>query len=170
MVRWEGADCKGADLLAPKYQWECHMQARPRSQGDKASRSRGARPHPGQNMRMQDVRMVTQESHLSHKWGERPEAGKNWVEGGLVRGEHLGHTCSLSPSLQPRDGEPVVTQLRPGPVVVQDGHFSRPLGSTDLLRAPAHFPVPSTRVVVREVSFVWHLYGGRDFGPHPGHR
>ncbi|XP_059566161.1 autophagy-related protein 2 homolog A isoform X1 [Myotis daubentonii] len=72
--------------------------------------------------------------------------------------------------IPPLDGEPVVTQLHPGPITVQDGHFSRPLGSTDLLRAPAHFPVPSTRVVLREVSLVWHLYGGRDFGPHPSHR
>ncbi|XP_016776675.2 autophagy-related protein 2 homolog A isoform X5 [Pan troglodytes] len=72
--------------------------------------------------------------------------------------------------IPPRDGEPVVTQLHPGPIVVRDGYFSRPIGSTDLLRAPAHFPVPSTRVVLREVSLVWHLYGGRDFGPHPGHR
>ncbi|KAM5247187.1 autophagy-related protein 2 homolog A isoform 2-T2 [Ctenodactylus gundi] len=72
--------------------------------------------------------------------------------------------------IPPRDGEPVVTQLHPGPILVQDGHFSRPLGSTDLLRAPAHFPVPSSRVVLREVSLVWHLYGGRDFGPHPSHR
>ncbi|XP_075401574.1 autophagy-related protein 2 homolog A isoform X2 [Tenrec ecaudatus] len=72
--------------------------------------------------------------------------------------------------IPPRDGEPVVTQLLPGPIVVQDGHFSRPLGSTDLLRAPAHFPVPSSRLVLREISLVWHLYGGRDFGPHPGHR
>ncbi|XP_012580598.1 PREDICTED: autophagy-related protein 2 homolog A [Condylura cristata] len=72
--------------------------------------------------------------------------------------------------IPPRDGEPVVTQLHPGPIIVQDGHFSRPLGSTDLLRAPAHFPVPSSRVVLREVSLVWHLYGGRDFGSHPGHR
>ncbi|XP_025734112.1 autophagy-related protein 2 homolog A isoform X3 [Callorhinus ursinus] len=53
---------------------------------------------------------------------------------------------------------------------IPDGYFSRPLGSTDLLRAPAHFPVPSSRVVLREVSLVWHLYGGRDFGPHPGPR
>ncbi|XP_023374263.1 autophagy-related protein 2 homolog A isoform X1 [Otolemur garnettii] len=72
--------------------------------------------------------------------------------------------------IPPRDGEPVVTQLHPGPIIVRDGHFSRPLGSTDLLRAPAHFPVPSSRVVLREVSLVWHLYGGQDFGPHPGHR
>nr|XP_006980752.1 autophagy-related protein 2 homolog A isoform X2 [Peromyscus maniculatus bairdii] len=72
--------------------------------------------------------------------------------------------------IAPRDGEPIVTQLHPGPIIVQDGHFSQPLGSTDLLRAPAHFPVPSSRVVLREVSFVWHLYGGRDFGLHPAYR
>lgn len=80
------------------------------------------------------------------------------------------HTLTHPHPPQPRDGEPVVTQLHPGPIIVQDGYFSRPLGSTDLLRAPAHFPVPSSRVVLREVSLVWHLYGGRDFGPHPGHR
>ncbi|XP_069848263.1 autophagy-related protein 2 homolog A-like isoform X1 [Dipodomys merriami] len=72
--------------------------------------------------------------------------------------------------IPPRNGEPVVTQLHPGPIVLQDGYFSRPLGSTDLLRAPAHFPVPSSRVVLREVSLIWHLYGGRDFGPYPSHR
>lgn len=72
--------------------------------------------------------------------------------------------------IAPRDGEPIVTQLHPGPIVVHDGHFSQPLGSTDLLRAPAHFPVPSSRVVLREVSFIWHLYGGRDFGLHPTYR
>lgn len=79
------------------------------------------------------------------------------------------HLC-LAVSWQPRDGEPIVTQLHPGPIIVKDGHFSQPLGSTDLLRAPAHFPVPSSRVVLREVSFIWHLYGGRDFGLHPTYR
>uniref|UniRef100_A0A8C5AZW6 Autophagy related 2A n=1 Tax=Gadus morhua TaxID=8049 RepID=A0A8C5AZW6_GADMO len=63
-----------------------------------------------------------------------------------------------------RDGEPVVTVLAPGPIRVKDGHFSRPRGSADLLRAPAGFPVPQSRVVLREVSVVWHLYGGKDFG------
>lgn len=83
---------------------------------------------------------------------------------------HVG-TCLFSAlSWQPRDGEPIVTQLHPGPIIVHDGHFSQPLGSTDLLRAPAHFPVPSSRVVLREVSFIWHLYGGRDFGLHPTYR
>uniref|UniRef100_A0A8C7G5F6 Autophagy related 2A n=1 Tax=Oncorhynchus kisutch TaxID=8019 RepID=A0A8C7G5F6_ONCKI len=64
----------------------------------------------------------------------------------------------------PVDGEPMVTVLTEGPIRVREGHFSRPRGSSDLLRAPSHFPVPQSRVVLREVSVVWHLYGGRDFG------
>ncbi|KAJ6656924.1 hypothetical protein lerEdw1_002925 [Lerista edwardsae] len=67
--------------------------------------------------------------------------------------------------IPPRDGEPVVTKLLEGPVCVQEGHFSRPLGSTDLLKAPSRFPMPESRVMLREISVVWHLYGGRDFGP-----
>lgn len=103
------------------------------------------------------------------KWerGEGCEGGGNKRPGPGVQPCPRAHLAS---PLQPADGEPVVTQLHPGPIVVQDGHFAQPLGSTDLLRAPAHFPVPSSRVVLREVSIVWHLYGGRDFGPHSGHR
>ncbi|KAJ8282805.1 hypothetical protein COCON_G00053240 [Conger conger] len=69
--------------------------------------------------------------------------------------------------IPPRDGEPVVKVLCPGPISVRDGHFSRPRGSSDLLRAPSRFPVPQSRVVLREVSVVWHLYGGKDFGGRP---
>lgn len=97
---------------------------------------------------------------------EERETKKAGAGVGLLFVTHL----YLAISRQPRDGEPIVTQLHPGPIVVQDGHFSQPLGSTDLLRAPAHFPVPSSRVVLREVSFIWHLYGGRDFGLHPTYR
>ncbi|XP_038142463.1 autophagy-related protein 2 homolog A [Cyprinodon tularosa] len=66
-----------------------------------------------------------------------------------------------------RDGEPVVTVLCQGPIRVKDSHFSRPRGSSDLLRAPSWFPVPHTRVVLKEISVVWHLYGGKDFGGKP---
>ncbi|KAG7464450.1 hypothetical protein MATL_G00165720 [Megalops atlanticus] len=69
--------------------------------------------------------------------------------------------------IPPRDGEPVVTVLCPSPIQVRDGYFSRPRGSSDLLRAPSRFPVPQSRVVLREVSVVWHLYGGKDFGGKP---
>uniref|UniRef100_A0A673KXF3 Autophagy-related protein 2 homolog A-like n=1 Tax=Sinocyclocheilus rhinocerous TaxID=307959 RepID=A0A673KXF3_9TELE len=69
--------------------------------------------------------------------------------------------------IPPRDGEPVVTVLSQDPIKVRDGYYSRPRGSSDLLRAPAHFPVPQNRVVLREVSVVWHLYGGKDFGGKP---
>ncbi|CAH2325246.1 autophagy-related 2 homolog A [Pelobates cultripes] len=64
----------------------------------------------------------------------------------------------------PKDGEPVVRKLVDSHILVKDGHFSRPLGSTDLLKPPNKFPVPETRIVLREISVVWHLYGGKDFG------
>lgn len=69
--------------------------------------------------------------------------------------------------IPPRDGEPVVTLLSQDPIKVRDGYFSRPRGSSDLLRAPVRFPVPQNRVVLREVSIIWHLYGGKDFGGKP---
>ncbi|XP_013861327.1 autophagy-related protein 2 homolog A [Austrofundulus limnaeus] len=69
--------------------------------------------------------------------------------------------------IPPRDGEPVVTVLSQTPIRVKDSHFSRPRGSSDLLRAPSGFPVPHSRVVLREISVVWHLYGGKDFGGKP---
>ncbi|KAJ8405136.1 hypothetical protein AAFF_G00321270 [Aldrovandia affinis] len=69
--------------------------------------------------------------------------------------------------IPPRDGEPVVTVLSSEPIQVRDGYFSRPRGSSDLLRAPSRFPVPQSRVILREVSVVWHLYGGKDFGGKP---
>ncbi|XP_008578194.1 PREDICTED: autophagy-related protein 2 homolog A isoform X1 [Galeopterus variegatus] len=105
-------------------------------------------------------------SHSEMKEDEKEEEG----DGDTLDSDEFCILDAPGLGIPPRDGEPVVTQLHPGPITVRDGHFSRPLGSTDLLRAPAHFPVPSSRVVLREVSLVWHLYGGRDFGPHPGHR
>lgn len=76
-------------------------------------------------------------------------------------------THKLFDLFQSKDGEPVVTVLSPGPIRVKDSHFSRPRGSSDLLRAPSRFPVPQSRVVLREISVVWHLYGGKDFGGKP---
>ncbi|XP_067604552.1 autophagy-related protein 2 homolog A isoform X2 [Pseudorca crassidens] len=105
-------------------------------------------------------------SHSEAKEEEKEEEG----DGDTLDSDEFCILDAPGLGILPQDGEPVVTQLHPDPIIVQDGHFSQPLGSTDLLRAPAHFPVPSSRVVLREVSLVWHLYGGRDFGPHPGHR
>lgn len=102
--------------------------------------------------------------------GAKKEAKEEEGDGDILDSDEFCILDAPGLGIPPRDGEPVVTQLQPGPILVHDGHFSRPLGSTDLLRAPAHFPVPSSRVVLREVSLVWHLYGGRDFGPHPGRR
>lgn len=42
-------------------------------------------------------------------------------------------------------------------------HFPEPIGKTDLLRPPKHFPTPYIRYTLCEMSLVWHMYGGSDF-------
>ncbi|XP_018619726.1 autophagy-related protein 2 homolog B isoform X2 [Scleropages formosus] len=63
-----------------------------------------------------------------------------------------------------RDEEPVVNKLTAEPIQIRDNHFSQPLGRTDSSRGPLHFPVPEVRYLIKEISVVWHLYGGKDFG------
>uniref|UniRef100_A0A4X2K3P0 Autophagy related 2A n=1 Tax=Vombatus ursinus TaxID=29139 RepID=A0A4X2K3P0_VOMUR len=109
------------------------------------------------------------EGSLGAKEEEEEEAEDGDGDGDALDSDEFCILDAPGLGIPPRDGEPVVTKLQPGPITVRDGHFSRPLGSTDLLRAPAHFPVPTSRLVLREVSLVWHLYGGRDFGPHHSH-
>lgn len=44
-----------------------------------------------------------------------------------------------------------------------DNHFSVPVGKTDLLKPPKHFPVAVLRYTLCEMTLVWHMYGGYDF-------
>lgn len=53
------------------------------------------------------------------------------------------------------------------PVRLVDNHFSIPLGKADLLRSPKHYPKPVLRYMLREMSLVWHMYGGYDFDSTP---
>uniref|UniRef100_A0AAX7T4E4 Autophagy related 2B n=1 Tax=Astatotilapia calliptera TaxID=8154 RepID=A0AAX7T4E4_ASTCA len=62
-----------------------------------------------------------------------------------------------------RDQEPVVKQLSSEPVEVKDDHFSQPLDGSDSSRG-ANFPIPEVRYLIKEISVIWHLYGGKDFG------
>lgn len=70
---------------------------------------------------------------------------------------------TVSRVFQNRDQEPVVKHLTSGPVEIKDNHFSQPLGS-DSSRAALNFPIPEVRYLIREISVIWHLYGGKDFG------
>ncbi|XP_032883372.1 autophagy-related protein 2 homolog B isoform X1 [Amblyraja radiata] len=63
-----------------------------------------------------------------------------------------------------RETEPVVKMLVTGPILIKDEHFTSPVKKVDKSKAPLHLPVPEIRYVVKEISVVWHLYGGRDFG------
>uniref|UniRef100_M4AKU0 Autophagy related 2B n=1 Tax=Xiphophorus maculatus TaxID=8083 RepID=M4AKU0_XIPMA len=63
-----------------------------------------------------------------------------------------------------QDQEPVVKQLTLDPVEIKDNHFSQPLEGNDSSRGAMNFPIPEVRYLIREISVIWHLYGGKDFG------
>uniref|UniRef100_A0A3Q3L1L7 Autophagy related 2B n=1 Tax=Mastacembelus armatus TaxID=205130 RepID=A0A3Q3L1L7_9TELE len=60
--------------------------------------------------------------------------------------------------------EPVVKQLTSDPVEIKDDHFSQPLDGSESSRGGVNFPVPEVRYLIKEISVIWHLYGGKDFG------
>lgn len=49
------------------------------------------------------------------------------------------------------------------PIRIVDNHFSLPSNKLDLLKPPEDFPMPVSRYTLCEMTFTWHLYGGRDF-------
>ncbi|XP_058511204.1 autophagy-related protein 2 homolog B [Ochotona princeps] len=70
-------------------------------------------------------------------------------------------------ALQEKEEEPVIKVMVDDAIVIKDNYFSLPVKKTDSGKAPWRFPLPVTRYVVKEVSLVWHLYGGKDFGAAP---
>ncbi|KAM3919804.1 autophagy-related protein 2 homolog B isoform 1-T3 [Leptodactylus fuscus] len=63
-----------------------------------------------------------------------------------------------------KDKEPSVKKLVTDTIVIKENYFGCPERKSDTSKAPLRFPVPVVRYVVKEVSLVWHLYGGKDFG------
>ncbi|XP_045166071.2 autophagy-related protein 2 homolog A-like [Mercenaria mercenaria] len=60
------------------------------------------------------------------------------------------------------DGEPAIRVLVTAPVEIKDNHFSKPIGRTDLLKAPENFPQAESRYTLKELTLVWYIYGGSD--------
>ncbi|KAJ8968662.1 hypothetical protein NQ314_002185, partial [Rhamnusium bicolor] len=73
----------------------------------------------------------------------------------------VGNEAGLG--LFPKDGIPEIKWLTSDPVRVVDNHFSIPIGKTDLLKPPKHFPTPTMRYTLCDMTIVWHMYGGNDF-------
>lgn len=60
--------------------------------------------------------------------------------------------------------EVIIKLLTDEQVNIADNHFTVPLGPSDQLCAPSNFPPAVFCCTLKEMSVVWHLYGGRDFG------
>ncbi len=69
---------------------------------------------------------------------------------------------------KPQNGLCEVHALSETPIQIHENHFSKPLERNDILNAPAHLPIPTLRFSIRQLSVVWHIYGGSDFAlPKP---
>lgn len=51
------------------------------------------------------------------------------------------------------------TQIR-----LVNNYFKAPVGKIDMLQAPKEYPTPLVRYTLREMTLIWHIYGGTDFG------
>ncbi|KAH9496150.1 Autophagy- protein 2 A [Bulinus truncatus] len=63
-------------------------------------------------------------------------------------------------------GSHEVHMLTPKPIEVNENFIRKPTTSYDHLKAPEKFPDPEAQYTLREMSVVWHIYGGSDFS-HP---
>lgn len=50
-----------------------------------------------------------------------------------------------------------------GPLQIIDNHFSLPSEKNDILSPPPNFPIPEHSYTLCEMTFTWHLFGGKDF-------
>ncbi|XP_043525615.1 autophagy-related protein 2 homolog B isoform X2 [Frieseomelitta varia] len=91
----------------------------------------------------------------------------NKVEFGIETEDLNDEFCILGEEagtgIMPRHGVPEVRWLCQESLRIIDNHFAIPLGKTDLLKAPRHFPPPVLRYTLCEMSLIWHMYGGKDF-------
>ena len=75
-------------------------------------------------------------------------------------------TAPTSTGVSPGSHPVVKCLLGEGEVIsVVENHFSIPDHHTGQLHRPKHFPEPVQTFTLKEMSVVWHMYGGRDFGP-----
>ncbi|XP_059157268.1 autophagy-related protein 2 homolog A-like [Physella acuta] len=62
-------------------------------------------------------------------------------------------------------GSHEVHLLTQQPIEVNENFIRKPTSSYDHLKAPDRFPEPEYQYTLREMSVVWHIYGGSDFSP-----
>lgn len=63
----------------------------------------------------------------------------------------------------PKSSEPEIVWFTKEPVQIIDNFISIPVGRANALKTPEHFPTPTVRYTLCEMTIVWHMYGGNDF-------
>lgn len=60
-------------------------------------------------------------------------------------------------------GAPEIRLLTNDAIRVVDNYFTVPITKADFLKAPKGYPSPVAKYTLREMTVVWHMYGGHDF-------
>ncbi|KAL1129547.1 hypothetical protein AAG570_012492 [Ranatra chinensis] len=63
----------------------------------------------------------------------------------------------------PQSGLPEVRVITATPILIVDNHFGVAFGKVDMLSPPKHYPTPIYRYTLRDMTLIWHMYGGQDF-------
>ncbi|KAH0569025.1 autophagy-related protein 2 homolog B [Cotesia glomerata] len=113
-------------------------------------------PHPATQ-----VPEMSNNNNINNNLPPRGAESDDTDEDFCILGEEAGA------GIMPRHGIPEIRWLSQEYIRVVDNHFAVPLGKTDLLKAPKHFPAPVLRYTLCEMTLVWHMYGGKDFGKLP---
>lgn len=73
---------------------------------------------------------------------------------------------SFLPFTQPRDANHAIQRHVTSPIEIIDNYVTVPVGP-NAMEVPENFPRPIVSYIVPEVTFVWRMYGGRDFDASP---
>lgn len=65
---------------------------------------------------------------------------------------------------QPSASEPVIEKFDNDPLQIKNDYLPSPKSRVDLLAAPSNFPLPVYKYCLSDLTLVWDIYGGKDFG------
>ncbi|VVC35435.1 Vacuolar protein sorting-associated protein 13, N-terminal domain,Vacuolar protein sorting-associated [Cinara cedri] len=91
------------------------------------------------------------------------------VEDDFIEKEFCFVEHDVGAGVLPRSNIPEVRILTDTQICLVNNYFKAPVGKIDMLQAPKEYPIPVVRYTLREMTLIWHIYGGTDFSPKTAH-
>ncbi|CAH1722364.1 unnamed protein product [Aphis gossypii] len=85
------------------------------------------------------------------------------VEDDFIEKEFCFVEHEVGSGKMPRSNIPEVRMLTDTQLRLVNNYFKAPVGKIDMLQAPKEYPMPVVKYTLREMTLIWHIYGGTDF-------